>query len=466
MKIKKVFITLALTQLCAILAFSQTKKVSAKDLLSQGIAAEQKGDNIQALTLFIQAYTADRKLADAEKRMWNSLEIVRFGNFNSSFNKETQSQNPAELIKLRNDWDKLFEATAKFIESNPPKFGLAYNDNPEICDIDYTNGTVSVSVDAPFLYELYEIALPNQKLVDVLKFTLEHIEKHENWGDKINNFPWTYLKQLYRNEANSWIENLLSYRGHEDKYNFIVSLLSDNKKIASEKISRTIFYSKQLANFSLNIGETDKEDNIVFNNIPIDNINSENLHLTIEKSSIPICLTNVLDEKYKLEKWTYYGFLILCNKSVLRAMDKIDKIEVGKTETVKIIGYCGDVFTGSVGFNITSDDRLNINYLREIAHKISCSKAKFVNLDLSDAIGVKNINFDIFEHGYHRVSSITLPDSLLSIENFSKSNFKNLKEINFCGSEELWNQIIKYSNCYPKSFDGIQINFNYEGENS
>ena len=89
MKTKQFFFTIALTLFCVVLAFTQ----SANDLLSQGIAAEKKGDNIQALTLYIKAYTVDRKLADAEKRMWNSLETVRFGNFNSYFNKETQSKN-------------------------------------------------------------------------------------------------------------------------------------------------------------------------------------------------------------------------------------------------------------------------------------------------------------------------------------------------------------------------------------
>ena len=42
MKIKKVFITLALTQLCAILAFSQTKKVSAKDCFLKELPPSKK----------------------------------------------------------------------------------------------------------------------------------------------------------------------------------------------------------------------------------------------------------------------------------------------------------------------------------------------------------------------------------------------------------------------------------------
>ena len=43
MKTKQFFFTIALTLFCVVLAFTQ----SANDLLSQGIAAEKKGDNIQ-----------------------------------------------------------------------------------------------------------------------------------------------------------------------------------------------------------------------------------------------------------------------------------------------------------------------------------------------------------------------------------------------------------------------------------
>lgn len=389
-------------------------------------------------------------------------------------------------MKLRNDWDKLFEVVAKFIESNPPKFGLAYNDNPEIYNINYTNDTVSVFVDSPFLYEFYEVALSNQKLVDVLNFTLEHIEKHENWGDKINNFPWTYLgwnyrkddyeTHLYYSKTNSWLQKI--GEDNEEKYKFIVSLLSDNKKIASVEIIRSVFYTYRLSNFSLNTGEMDK-DSIVFDNILIDSINSENLHINIEKSPetvhpVSICLMDTLDEKYQLEKYRFDDFrgerwdseyYFFCNKSVLQAIDKIKKVETGNTETVKIIGYCGDVFP-------LSRDIFKTNCLKRICEDIGFSLAKysFVKLDLSDAIGIKNINFDFFTLGYSdvypRLTSLTLPDSLLSIEKFYKDSFKNLKEINFCGSEELWNQIIKYSNYKPDSFDGIQINFNYKGENN
>ncbi|MBR4599415.1 MAG: hypothetical protein IKO39_05135, partial [Treponema sp.] len=386
---KKTLLIIALTLFCTVLAFTQ----SANDLLSQGIAAEKKGDNIQALTLYIQAYTADRKLADAESRMWDSLETVRFGNFNSNFNKETQSKNPAELMKLHNDWDKLFEAVVKFIDSNPPKFGLAYNDNPEICDIDYTDGTASVSVAPPFLYEFYEVALPNQKIVDILKFTLEHIEKHENWGWKINNFPSSYF-DFHNDAKNSLTQRIHAYElamGKSkleenyqkliekalEKYEFTVSLYSDNKNISTKKFSRTVLYSSRFANFSVNVDETDK-DSIIFDNIPIDSINSESLHINIEKSPIPICLTDVLDEKYQLEKYRlddfrgerwdseYYFF---CNKSALQAIDKIKNGTTGNTETVKIIGYCGDVFPLSIDTRVI----FNINYLKRICEDIGFS---------------------------------------------------------------------------------------------
>lgn len=483
MKIKKVFITLALTQLCATLAFSQTKKVSAKDLLSQGIAAEQKGDNIQALTLFIQAYTVDRKLADAEKRMWNSLEIVRFGNFNSSFNKETQSQNPAELMKLRNDWDKLFEATAKFIESNPPKFGLAYNDNPEICDIDYTNGTVSVSVDAPFLYELYEVGFQNQKLVDALSFTFEHIEKHKDWGEKINFFPWAYfIEQLEEKETyykygsgsyaaykkiKSWIQKMQEHPydcdfvkgygnvGEPEKYDFTLSLKSDNKILSSKEISRTVLYSYRFVGFQVNAGEKDREA-IIFESIPLEDVNSDNLHIVIDfrrsfhhakysttaklkaPISISITLANKLDDKYKLEE------------NFRKTMEQL-----------KQTNYRAELAGIPVGITYYTYDAMSADGLKELTDdyftQICCKVSK--ELDLSKTYMTKiDFRSNLFFYGYS-IETLTLPSTLVSLIVWESP--PKIKKINFCGTEEQWKLLINDS----EKFDSVEVNFNYKGGN-
>ena len=445
------------------LTFAQSAKVSPKDLLAKGIAAEQKGENVQALTLYIQAYTADRKLADAEKRMWNSLETVRFGNFNPSFNKETQSKNPVELVKLRNDWDKLFEAAAKFIESNPPKFGLAYNDNPEICDIDYTSGLVSISVDAPFLYELYEVGFQNQKLVDALSFTLEHIEKHEDWGEKINFFPWAYfIEQLEVEETyydgsgfcvaykkiKSWIQKMQEHPydykfvrryknyGRPEEYGFTISLQSDNKKIASKEISRTVLYSYRFVGFPVNTGKEDKE-NIIFESIPLENVNSDNLHIVIEESPISVTLASELDGKYKLEE-----NFIKTREQIKNGRAELSGVPVG------VSYYTYEPWEENGHWGLRDD------YFTQICRE------RPDELDLSKTCMTK-IDFRFCNYGYYDnyIATITLPSTLVSaIIGESQSQ---ARIINFCGTEAQWKLLIGDSN----KFDSVEVNFNYRDGN-
>ena len=82
------------------------QNATAKQSLANGIQAEQQGNNIAALTCYLQALTADKSLTEAKTRADTVLDEVAKGNFNTEFTSEKQNDNPVTLIKLREDWDK------------------------------------------------------------------------------------------------------------------------------------------------------------------------------------------------------------------------------------------------------------------------------------------------------------------------------------------------------------------------
>ena len=200
-----------LTQKASVMTAENTAQAS----VAKGIVAENSGSNIEALTYYIQAKKNDKKLSEATSRMANMSTVVSTGNF---------GKNAKNMIKLRNDWDKLLTEAAEFIKANPPTFDLYYFtdiDVKEMTERDYINGTMTFIVSHPyFVWNNREEYLENKKVADDLLNGLHKIDQSKNWGDKINKFPWSYIR-------------------NDEDYVYTINLL-DAKKKNIAKIDKTL----------------------------------------------------------------------------------------------------------------------------------------------------------------------------------------------------------------------------------
>ena len=220
-----------------------TAETTAQASVAKGIVAEQSGSNIEALTYYIQAKKNDKRLGEARSRMESMSTAVAGGNFGA------QAKN---LIKMRNDWDKLLREAAELIAANPPTFELAYYSDIKPGEIDYDKGTMYFSVSFPYLVQ-NNVAefLENRTLAEEMKTALQKIPESRNWGEKINGFPWSYADDI---GGDNWMQYSIHGKDvyyihfvNDDepyKFWFDVSLLNDKKKIIGTK---TVCYYVNLA---------------------------------------------------------------------------------------------------------------------------------------------------------------------------------------------------------------------------
>lgn len=185
-----------LTQKASVMTAENTAQAS----VAKGIVAENSGSNIEALTYYIQAKKNDKKLSEATSRMANMTTVVSTGNF---------GKNAKNMIKLRNDWDKLLREAAGLIASNPPTFELVYYSDITPGDIDYDNGVMNFTTSKLYMRQnnISEF-IENFKLIDEMNVALSKIPDSKNWGKKINNFPWAYADDI---GSDNWMQKKLKY---------------------------------------------------------------------------------------------------------------------------------------------------------------------------------------------------------------------------------------------------------------
>ena len=471
MKTKQLFFTIALTLFCVVLAFTQ----SAKDLLSQGIAAEQRGDNIQALTFYIQAHTADKSLAEAENRMNEMLGIVADGKFGIDTNSDNVGVKSQNLIRLRNEWDKLLLAATELVASNPPLFEAYYfNDvTPQpMKEEDYNNNTMSFTVSAPYLRPFY--APENNEIIHILSATLKKIEEHDVWGAKINGFPNSYFADI---TGDNWLKM------EKETSTFSVSLLDNRKKqLASKIVKYTIKYDKK--NFprisiqsDLN-GKFDREyyvgsgeyisegeiDKIFFNGVSMENVDSTSFSITAEYVGATSSLTTVKNA----------GEAELAIPISPAPADVAQLYSAAPKKHKKIVG------------NLSSRSYYDSNTWFRVVDQL---ESKFSSIDMSEAyglywiieiIGTKNqVRSIVLPEGvetiyekslgkFKELESLTIPSSVTKIEPYmfdweyrgiAEDSGEKLEVINYRGSERQWNTIEGHNN-----FGNVKINYLYEAD--
>ena len=288
----------------------QLAEVAAQTNVAKGIVAERNGANIEALTYYIQAKKNNKNLDEATKRMENMSATVSGGNFGA------QAKN---LIKLRNDWNKLLTEAAQMLAENTPEFRLMYFTNvrlAELTEANYENNTMSLKVGAPYLKQTDNDG-ENEQLILKLQTAMSHITESKNWGEKINNFPysygadfpsdnWLYKASTYR-EKNSknvngtsklyfkqggWIDYRKEGDKETEKFDFILSIFnSDKKKIAERNFYFEVSYrlpgswrvmssenKKTKGEFKYNLSD------MVLSDIPVSDADSDTFYITVTQT--------------------------------------------------------------------------------------------------------------------------------------------------------------------------------------
>lgn len=328
-----------------------TAETTAQVSVAKGIVAEKSGANIEALTYYIQAKKNDKKLNEATSRMASMTNVVTGGNFGA---------NAKNMIKLRNDWDKLLKEAAALIASNPPEFTLYYFSNikaEEMTAEDYERGTMSFTVGSPYLKQTG--GFENEKIANELLDGLHKIPESKNWGEKINNFPWSYADDI---PGNNWLK--LAAGNKSEMLVFTMKLLDAKKKtVATKDITYTINYGKQYSynygiskteshNYGISETEGIKSDNcridayysynphyagelagFTFNQVNVNDADTDSLYLTVNKKAgrdtsilpVPYGVLSILDketiqskesvtiggvlslEDYEKESWQIFG---------------------------------------------------------------------------------------------------------------------------------------------------------------
>ena len=369
-----------LTQTASVMA----AEMSAQTSVAKGIAAEKGGSNIEALTYYIQARKSDNKLAEATSRMSGMTTVVAGGNFGA---------NAKNLIKLRNDWDKLLLEAAGLIAANPPEFELRYFTDIEPLELteeNYNKGTMSFRVGAPYLKQTS--GAENFTVASELMTALKNIEQSKNWGAKMNGFPWTYADDIAG-------DNWLKWANAEKTvtYPCTVTLLDANKKtIAKKSYTLYVKYDKQYTGFDISSDNVNRDriiysvSSLTISDVPVGNADTDKIYISVEntgskKISVLPLPSDCMPEDAALK--------VLKNGS--------------HNGTVKIGG--------------------SIGYLKDISRAVVSGK-ETVALDLAEVINVTEINNKMFEN-CRSLQSITIPDGVTKIGDSAFSGCTSLQSI-------------------------------------
>lgn len=283
---------------------AQSAEIAAQTSVAKGIVAEKNGANIEALTYYIQARKNNRNLDEANKRIANMATTLSGGNFGA------QAKN---LIKLRNDWEKLLSEAAQMIAENAPEFRLMYFTNiraAELTEADYENNTISLKIGSPYLKQT-DNGGENEQLILELKTALSKIPESKNWGSKITGFPysygadfptdhWFYKACMYNGENSrfsferdgSWLDYRRKDDDETEKFDFALSVFNANKKkIAERNFSLEVIYrlldgyrvissERQQPKGGLKCNSSD----IILTDIPVSDADSDKFYITVTQT--------------------------------------------------------------------------------------------------------------------------------------------------------------------------------------
>ncbi len=417
-------------ELKALLSQTQTQieQATAQASVAKGIVAEQGGSNIEALTYYIRAKKSDKNLSEATSRMANMTNVVTGGNFGA---------NAKNLIKMRNDWDKLLREAAELIAANPPEFTLYYYSDlkaDEMTEEDYERGTMTIEAGLPFL--ISKGGSENSKITDELRDCRDKIPESKNWGNKINNFPWAYAEDI---PGDNWLKRMS--RGESEQFVFSMQLLDAKKKIIGQTdITFTVKYYADyhtkidirwpyLNKFYTTYNRSSKSPapkRFSFDQVKIDDADTDSLYLTVKQKSgrdVSILPFSELEKEQKQAEQRKAEQKKKDDEQRKRLNNVLDQIfSQKKVKDIKLEGF------------YPPESLLTIfRAVREY------SKGK-INLDLSGVTGMKRIYEKAF-YDCKTLQSITLPDSLVTIEKSAFHGCDKLKTVYWMGTADSWSKL-------------------------
>lgn len=470
MKLRKV-ISVFVAMIVSLAAF-----VSAEDYYALGLQAEKRGANVEALTYFLKACTANRDNADAEKHMMSALYAVADGKHGTAKTSGSNAGADAQtLMKLRNDWDALLTAATEFVARNEPVFELRYYENVtplELTAQDYDNNTMSFAVYQPYFKQY--CPLENDEIMQILDVELRKIDYAKNWGKKINGFPDTYIDELPADVGN-WLKNTQAV------HSFDVMLMDQNDKVVATKtIKYTIDFERYFT------GKFDYSDESTRHSIKIYSgfsITSDNVGAWGERYNYGDVADNWVSEG-ELEEVTFSSVSLAgvdtskLHVSVKNSADSKAPLFIGKAPKNVVPLHLRNKTSGK---SIKLAGRLNSRGggIRTWYYFLK-SVNDYDSLDLSNGYGLFDCTSAIFDL-YHVVKfkkqNIVLPDGVakLSFEMGTECftvpsslrclrwwEFRNSGKItlHFRGSKQLWDHLyaMKYSDYTIDNYDTIESN--------
>lgn len=396
-----------------------SSEITAQISKAKGITAEASGSNIEALTYYIQAQKNNVKGVDVSARIAAMSTVISNGNFGS------EAKN---LIKMRDEWDKLLFEAASLIAQNQISFTLVYENKiipreDTMDEEDYINRTMGFSVPTPEL--LQEVNPENEKMVNELLNALSQIPQSKNWGAKINGFPWSYADDFSGNNYLKKASNKVT-----EKLTFSFSLVNPetNKVLRTRDISFNVKYSPKLQEAEIQCLHTDKKGvqypYIGFIGVSVDDADTQLLTIRVEnknKQAVSIMPKDVyLADFFKNSSSSLFPIVYTKSKNALNEIKKLKH-----DATVKITG------------------EMTLDELKAVGEAITNGNYK-VELDLSEVTGLYNKKYDWSEIGsdtfgkYNKscenLIAITVPNDTSKRNFFISSNdFKycpNLQALN------------------------------------
>ncbi len=429
-----------------------TAETSAQASVAKGIIAEQGGLNIEALTYYIQARKNDKKFSEAARRAASMTTVVVGGNFGAY---------AKNLIKLRNDWDNLLRETAKLMASNEPTFAVKYYSDITPGAIDYNKGIMAIGISAPYLYQdnFVDWYDENQKIEEELLSALRKIPESKDWGEKINNFPWSYADDT---GGNNWMQRQNVFR----KYVFDVSLHDANKKVIAKKRIRfdvSSFFPERKKFLIENSLENDEELGEIIFPVSVNDADTDSLFISIasagangkDVSIIPLP-ADVLSPAKALKAVKNEEFKGTLKIGCAPAFFHINRMY---GDSIKY-GYENEFFLEIKNIKKATLDLSEMISLRDIPDNCNIHYFEIENLILPETI------FYIGSESLGRcneLKTLTVPKSLRIIGDDAFTDYSWLRIIHYAGTKDDWKKItIGKQN---RALDRVKIKYNYKKNN-
>lgn len=352
-----------------------------KKLLSQGITAEQKGENLTALDLYIQARTADKKNIEIKKHIDSVIEVIAKSSESiKTFNKKS-SADLKKSIKFRGEWDKIRISLEKLFEQYTweeilKEYLVVYYPEiqaEELTSSNYSTGTINLSVKAPFVYHItnaeYQEYVYEREFAKKIEAILETIDSDNEW--KIS---------LRTHRSGTHIKTYV-----DSHYDLV--LLKENKSFIADEF---LF-----------------KERVVFKNIPLTDANTDKITVAIQKSECFKSKTELKSLPFDKFKEKYDN-----SNDFIAAEEKIKNTPPGETIEIKLSGAFNEHFYS----------------LSRLADAIRQCKG-YVDLDISDTY----LDYDLSTLGYSTIiysSDVDIYSNKIEAkEIWNENGFKNCSHL-------------------------------------